>query len=375
MQKIKGLKKLIGLDPSPYVVLSLYLDVDGRKYPQREYIVGLKNLIREAETHLNRMAPEQQAQVRKDFHRLERYVSHEFVRGDNRFLAVFVCSPIGLFETFTGPFSIKSRLYVGRNPYVIPLLSVYGTEPDALVILVDRSRARLFLYNGGRLDELEYIEHDVPQQVRESGWQGYEERRIERHVDEHIQWHLKEVAQRVRQYGELYETDRVILGGPEDVRREFQRWLPASLKQRLGPEIEQHPERVRLQDLKSEVHRALRAYERQQQERIIDEIIEKQPRMGGIGVETVIDALNDGRVAILVFDPDLTVSGHRCPDCGYMATNMTLCPRCQTPMQAATDLLPDIIERATQQAADLIPLTGDTALVGRVKRIGALFRF
>lgn len=375
MDKLKGIKRLIGLDSTPYLTISLYLDVDGKKYPNREYLIVFRNMVKEKESLIESLDTPVRQQLMEDFRRLENYLDRDFVRGDNRCFIAFVCGERGLFETFSGRWTVKNRLNLGKTPYLVPLISLMEQTPDALITLVDRSQARFFIYQGGRLDELEKIDHEVPPQVRESGWQGYEERRIERHVDDHVQRHLKEVAQRLRQYDVLYKTDIVLIGGPEDIRKELLEWVPASIKNRLGPFLEHHPERVVVQELIREIQHALYDNEREMQARIVHEILEKQPRMARTGVEAVLDALNGWRVATLVYDPDLTVPGKVCKQCGYLATNMDQCPRCQIQLSEEPDLMPDIIDCAVQQAADLVPLTTDPELKERIGGMGVIFRY
>jgi hypothetical protein len=49
--------------------------------------------------------------------------------------------------------------------------------------LVDRTRARIFEIFMGEIEEQTEILDNVPSKIREAGWYGLSERRIERHAD------------------------------------------------------------------------------------------------------------------------------------------------------------------------------------------------
>ena len=375
MQPLKGLKRLIGLDTSPYLTVSLYLDVDGRKFPNREFEIRLKDLVRRQAAALAGQPDEVRTAAESDLRRVERYIVSEFIRGSSRMVAVFACEPAGVFEVFTGSFSLKSRLTLNHRPYITPLLTAWAGSPTALVVLSDRAMARYFLFESGRLAELGRLADEVPAQVRKSGWKGYSERNIERHIDEHVQWHLKNVAEECRHYYELYAPDVVILGGPGEILPDLERWLPATIQRKLGPTLGFHYESGHLKEIQDAVQRTLVSYEAEHQRRIVQQVLEKQPHGATTGVEPTLDALNAFRVATLVFDADINFQGYRCSDCGYLATNMDRCPRCQKPMELEPDLLPETLELAIQQAADLVPLHGTTDLTKRIRRVGALLRY
>lgn len=376
MTQLRGIKRLLGLDTTPFLTLSLYLDVDGKKFPNREFQIQLKALLHEAHDQLSDYPQEILDAAFKDLSSAERFVVSEFTpSAAGRTLALFACSPKKLFETFTCHVLMKNRIILSTKPHVTPLLTAVASVPDALVIMANRSSARFFLFESGHLEELSQIQDEVPAQVRVGGWKGYSERHIERHIDEHVSWHLKHVAEESRQYHELYAPDLILLSGPSDVTPALLRWMPATLQPKIATPSTVYFESGHIKDIEEYVHNSIKSFRINKYKEIIHQIIEKQPKMATIGVEHTLDALNAFRVASLTFDAELVIPGFRCTGCNYIATNMTHCPRCQKPMVSEEDLIPEAVELAFQQGADLVPLMEAADLAKEILRMGSLLRY
>ena len=376
MQVIRGIKRLVALDTDPFLTISLYLNVDGRQYPNREYEIELKELIRRAQQQLMHYPEDIREAARRDLERIDRYVRREFVRDNTRLLVIFACEPADLFETLTYAIPMKSQIILyPKGPYVTPLLIALAGHADALVIMVSREVARGFYYLAGHLEEIGNVREDVPARVNYGGFKGYEERRIDRHVEEHVQWYLKHVAEQAYRWFVLYDPELVLLMGHPEVTGSLTRYLPYPMTQRLGPVMDYFIESGGLREIRERVETAVMTVERQRVREWIEQLRRQVPHRAVIGIEATLQALNAWRCAVLVFDPDEMFEGYTCPQCGYLALRRGTCPRCRSDLQYTENLLNEAIESAVHQGAELVPIRHDAELVRLIDTMGAVLRF
>ncbi len=373
MRSIENVQHLLNLDAEPHQVVSLYLDVDGKKFPNREFEIQLKQMIQKTFHNLDHLDEPIRAEVKKDLERIERYVREEFVRNNTAYLVLFACHTLDLFEAYEFPYAFKNDIIVDSSPYTPLLLTLISIIPDALVVMTDRALGRLFLFRNGHLEELDTIRSEVPNQARVGGWKGYEEKRISRHIEEHVVWHLKSMVQHLRRAWTVFKPDVLILSGPKEVTETLQSFLPASIVKHLGPVLDVHFDEGHLNEIKRSVQDAIQRHIDAQTEKVIHAILERQPQRATVGIEMSIDAINAWRVGTLVFSPDLVIKGWRC-DCGFISTMMNRCPRCQKDMREDHELLTNVLDVAYQQGADLFPVVNPT-LAEKIRGMGTLLRF
>jgi len=90
------------------------------------------------------------------------------------------------------------------------------------------------------------------------------------------------------------------------------------------------------------------AFERRQEEALVDQIVNDSAAGGPgvVGAGDTIRALNEGRIRTLVVGDAVAFPGAECPSCGMLTEQpQPRCPACE----AETDELPDIVERAVQR--------------------------
>src|SRR5207248_4748884 len=126
-------------------VVSCYLDVDGRQYVRpRDYELNLERMIRSVR---------EQQHSGRDLKRIEDYVRGGIDRSHTRGLALFSCVTEGLWQPVHLPVSVRNSLVVNRRPQVRPLEAVVERAERYGVVLADRQRARLFVFQLGELVE------------------------------------------------------------------------------------------------------------------------------------------------------------------------------------------------------------------------------
>lgn len=353
-------------------VTSVYLDVDGRRYPRRaDYLVRLEDLLRKAGN--GSWSKEDRRSVDADSEKISAFVSERFERDGTRGLALFSCSGAGLWKDVALPQSVRDRVTVGPRPHLLPLEAVLESFESFCTALIDREKARIFLTVGGKIEEVSDILDDVPGWHDQGGWA---QARLQRHIKDHIQRHLKRVSEVLLRQHKEQGFDHLILAGPDEVVAELERELHDYVRRTVVARVVL-PMTARATD----VLEATLAVEQELQTRREWETVDRLASEVGsatgravAGFDDTLLALESGRVQTLVVAFGLEASGVACTSCGHLATGGERCAVCGGDVEEAPDLVEEAIELALRQRCEVETVQdvpGLTALGG----IGALLRF
>ena len=123
-------------------VVSLYLDVDGRRFVRpKDYELHLDALLREAGERGN-----SHAAAAEDLERVAAYVKAGIDRSATRGLALFSCAAHGLWEVIELPVPVRNQLVVNSSPHIRQLEGVWDENERLGVLLADKQRARMFVF-------------------------------------------------------------------------------------------------------------------------------------------------------------------------------------------------------------------------------------
>jgi peptide subunit release factor 1 (eRF1) len=192
--------------------------------------------------------------------------------------------------------------------------------------------------------------------------------------------HLKHVADVLLRFFQRRGFDHLILAGPEEVLPEFERGLHDYLRRRIVGRITlpmtASPQEVLERSLATEESiEAVR--ERQVTEKVGAEAA--AGRQAVLGLRGALDALNQGRVEVLVAPIGLSNQGIECRECGWLSseTEPRSCPSCGGRMEPVPDVVDSAVARALRQSArvETLPLTAGDRGAGREHQIGALLRY
>jgi len=152
-------------------ITTCYLDVDGRRLVRQQDVEQeLETLLRSA-----RQRAADEPSVLEDLARIEKYVRAGIDRQGVRGMVFFASSTNDLWEVIPLPVRVRSQVVVNSSPAVAQLESILqGHEPIG-VLLADRQRARLFVFELGRLVELILRERIDGEQAGEESARGARE--------------------------------------------------------------------------------------------------------------------------------------------------------------------------------------------------------
>jgi peptide chain release factor subunit 1 len=354
-------------------VSTLYLDVDGRRYPRKQdFLVRAEELCRRLKAEAHELARPARLSVEKDAGRILRFFG-DLDRGPTRGVAIFSSSGAGLWEDVRVPRPVKDRAAVAPHPYVIPLEALVETYESFFTCLVDREKARIFLARMGRIREETDLFDDVPGQHEQGGWS---QSRYRRHIEEHMVQHLKHVSDVLLRYFKQRGFDHLILGGPQEVLAEFERHLHDYLKRRVVARTQ-----LAMTSSAADVQARSLQVEEEIEERKERETVERllaaasAGRSAVTGLREVLGALNDGRVDVLVVPFGLESEGARCTECGRLAQGGGRCRTCGGGLEA----LPDVVEASVGAALRQGARVETVSFVARDRLdgadIGAFLRF
>jgi peptide subunit release factor 1 (eRF1) len=376
------LKELAGFSPEDSLVVSLYLDVDGAKYPRvQEYEKTLHNLINQARqdwvsgNHLEEK--EKRKSVQQDLDLIQQYVTGQWRRNGTKGLAVFSCLAEDFWQVYELPATLPSALIVGREPYAKILTAFLNKYERFCVVSVDRKKSRLFTVHLGAIEEEHGVLVDewVPDQVKEGEWAGLRQSRIERHIDDHVMRHLKDIANRAYDFFVHRNCDYLVISGHEEVLPKFKQVLHPYLQERLVGDFYLDPA-APAKDFLEHTLQVESRVRHEQQERLLRRL-EEESASGGLGVTGLadtLDALVRGQVDTLMVSENFTTDGFVCYDDHYLGTEAGDCPICGQELSASEDIVEDMVQVAINHNVRVEYIVDELAFPAEDK-VGALLRY
>jgi len=366
------LRKLAGWSPDGVPVTSLYLTVDGRRYPRRtDYEVRLDELLRSARAQALALPEPAARSVEGDIAEISAFVRERFERGDTRGLALFSASAAGLWEEITLPRPVRDRVVVGPRADVRMLEALLEIYEPICLALVDYEKARLFLSQLGRVEEVRDLADEVPGRHDQGGWS---QMRMQRHVDDHRTQHLKHVADTLFALWRDRGFAHLVLAGPGEAHRELEGLLHEYLRQRVRAHLSL-PMTASLEEIRTRTLEIEEGLEREQEAQVVGHLEEAIASGRGVaGLEETLGALSEGRVGTLVVGLDLAQPGGVCDGCGRLGVKASACPTCGGPMREVPDVVEVAVAAAYERGCEVETVTADERLE-RLGGIGALLRF
>lgn len=353
------------------VVTSLYLDVDGARYPRpSDVAVRVDHLLRLASQRAEPMAADERAAVDDDLARIREWLIGDFDRGSTRGVAIFSSTARGLFETVRLPVSVRDHISLGAEPDLAQLCSALASTETALVIAVDTERSRLFRVRSGEVEELEAPSDELPHRIDIDIELGSYERRHE----ELARQHYRRVAQAAADETERRPVDHLVLNGPAAAVAAVESHLPSRLGGlvvgRLGLPMSSDPHRIA-----QAATEALEAAGDRHRAALLEELRERASTGTGAvtGLDATLDALGAGLVRSLVVEDGFEHGGGRCPSCGLLVARDGSCQRCGVAVDEVDDVVAAAMTDAFLHHVELGVIgDGDISALGH---IGALKRW
>ncbi|HET9442338.1 MAG TPA: host attachment protein [Acidimicrobiales bacterium] len=352
-------------------MVSLYLDVDGKRWPRfSDCEARLDRLVKEASERASAAGHDSAVD---DLRRIQAHVRGGLDRSRARGLALFA-SGEHLWEFHPLPVRVKDQVVVNQTAHVRQLERVVDTYPGFGVLLADKQRARMFVFELNQLVDKTQLFDALPRGDDESGDRdrvGH----LRNHVEEAARQHLKRAAAVAFEAWKDHPFDHLIVGAAPEIIHDLEGHLHTYLRDRIAARIN-----VPAGAPESEITAAALAVEEQVERDREAAVVEKlrgaaaAARGGVVGLEPTLAALSERRVDTLVVSEGYEAQGWRCTACRQMAVKGRRCSVCGGDM----DLIEDIVEEAVEDAllhSCQVEMCVDNADLDVAGRIGALLRF
>jgi peptide chain release factor subunit 1 len=368
----EAIRELAAFRGAEAPVTTCYLDVDGRRWVRRQdYERELEQLLRVAREQSNGSES-----VATDLRRIEDYVRSGIDRSAVRGLAFFACSAHDLFQVVPLPVPVTNRVVVNAAPAVGPLESVVQGHDRFGVLLVDRQRARMLVFEFGEITDHSELFEELPRDYDERGHSERGSEREKHHIDELATQHLRHAAKVAFEVFQRTRFGSLTIGASDPVAKEVESLLHPYLRERLGGRLNVSPtastDEIRVAAL------ALEADGKKTREAALIEKVRAGTGTGNravAGLEPVLRALHERRVEQLLVSAGFRQPGWSCGSCEALATIGRTCPVCGTDgMASVEDIVEDAVDHGLAQGVKVHVCDGNADL-DVLGRVGALLRY
>lgn len=367
------LREMAGLDGKGYFV-SLYLNVDPLFNKRADYLVHFKNMVKTTEEGLDK---DVHRRINDSLRKIENYVltnKRLFKKG----LVVLAGEDNSFWKAYHLNVPVKNELVVDRFPYTKPLIDLLDNYQRYGVLLVGKESARIFLVHLREIVEYGEIHtEDVPGKHKKGGWFALSQNHYERHIDYHVSLHLKDVIEKFGSFMSGEYIGRLILGGSPEAVSMVKTMLPKEILNKVigAVKVEMF---AKSDEVLKKVEPLVREFERKKEEEEIEILIEKALKGGSavLGLDDVIQALQDRRVMKLFILKDFEDGGYHCRGCGFLtAQKREACPYCGGKMEFVEHIVGLVGEKALEQGALVEVLSEPSERLKTYGSIGAFLRF
>jgi peptide subunit release factor 1 (eRF1) len=227
------LNRLAAFEPSPYPVISLYLDTqpDARGRDNFQAFVR-KELKARSQTYPPRSA--EREMLERDLERIAAYLESSVEPSANG-VAIFACDAAELFDAVQIDAPLGNHwLYIGDQPHLYPLARVASQHPRYAVVLADTHRTRILVIADGGVAGDTAIEGTKTRRTSQGGWS---QARYQRHVENYHLQHIKDVVAALEKIVAQEGIERVIVSGDPVVIPLLREQLPKPLADRVIDEL------------------------------------------------------------------------------------------------------------------------------------------
>jgi peptide chain release factor subunit 1 len=353
--------------------VSLYLNVNPMTNVKYNYMIHVKSMLKQTADKLDKSILKK---VSDDFEKIESYVLTNktvFKKG----LAILSSGENKYWKEFHLSVPLKNEIIVDTTPYIKPLLDVIDNYQRYAILLVGKESARIFTVHLGEIDEYtEVHSDDVPGKHKKGGWFSLSEKSYERHTDHHVTLHLKDVLKELDAFLSGEYVGKLIIGGAEEAVTKVKSMLPPSVSDKIIGTF-QAEMFANTNEILKKVEPILQSFEVRKEAETIDELITKAMKNENavIGIENVLNALQEGRIMKLIILKDYKQAGLSCTKCESLTIqNVTSCPYCKGDMQKARYIVDLMAQKAVEQGA-LVNIVARNQKLQESGSIGALLRF
>jgi peptide chain release factor subunit 1 len=359
------LKRLSRLDARGHSVLSVYLDLDPKRFPTPDTRhTQLGSLLDEA----RREAGDREVDP------IEAWLDADgATRRGARGLAIFASAQAGILEVVRLTSPVEPLAVVDTIPWLEPLAALVSPG-DWGVAVVSRRAARLLRGGPGALAEFAAIEDELHRRHAQGGWS---QARFERGIEEQVAAHVRGVADRLLRVHLRRPFQHLVIICSEELRPVVEHSLGRELREVLAGTVAADLERASPDRIALVVAPVVGRAERDRERDLIAQL-EQALGTGGpaaAGLDEVLSTLEQDRVETLLVGEREGLKAGLCPTCGRLSgADDGRCPL-DGAILAEVDATEHAIEEAARQSARVLVARYEAEWLHEHGAIAALLRW
>ena len=351
---------------SPDPVLSVYLNTDPSEGNTDNHKRQFRSMIKEIN-------------LTDDVEAIDQFFSHEY-NWKGRGVAVFSCAAQNFFRAYPLAVPVRNLVHISNHPSVKPLAALLDNYGGYGVVLVDKQGARLFFFHMGDLREQEGVLGETVKRAKQGGASAVPGRRggagmTSRVVDETIDRNMKEAVDFTVHFFEDNHVRRVLVGGTDENVKLFCSLLPKAWQSLVMgtfpmsmtaslPEVRTHALELGIEA------------EKEREKRQVERLVTQAAKGSGavIGLENTLDAVNNGRVQILVISDGYRKNAFRCKSTGMLTTRPEEDCSGEDDVEVIYDVIESLVNQVMRSGGDVDVVMSSPELE-KAGSIGAILRY
>ncbi|HKQ75923.1 MAG TPA: Vms1/Ankzf1 family peptidyl-tRNA hydrolase [Blastocatellia bacterium] len=224
------LDRLVAFEPTPFPVVSLYLNTQADQNGRDNFDAFVRREFKARAKNWTMNTPERRS-FDQDTERINEYLRDE-LRASSNGTAIFACSAEGdFFEAvqFDAPIE-ENHLYTSYQPHVYSLARFIDHYSPYIALVADTNTARLYVFGAGE----ELVQRSVINpKVNRTMIGGWSQARYQRHIDNYHMHHAKEVVEELDRVAREENIERIVLAGDEVIIPLLREHLPQRLDEKV----------------------------------------------------------------------------------------------------------------------------------------------
>ncbi len=372
-------------------ILSLYLDTRPERIQQEPVMLRYKNLV----SPIRDTIADRNERLLFDAvtEKVGDILQNSYARSRGRGLVIFAApekfSPKGdrevkyeKFLIYHLPEAPKDHLAWGKLPVLTPLLIQIDEHEPTGVVLVDRRRARFFVYYMGEAAEYNIVEVDeTPSKTKALGWGAHNH---EQWKEEHWRQHYRNVIALTEVIDRKAHWKWLVLAGHDEGAHEVADMLPKALSNKLLG-IVHLDMNATYNDVRDKVASLVHEAEVREERDRLSMFVGELARTNGRAVAGLADttlAAQQARVDTLLFPPDFEHKGWQCQSCGGLIADLaetppSQCIYCGGPLEPVADVVTLLAEQTLNLGGhvEVVRDKENQEILKTHGNIGALLRY
>lgn len=356
MIKDKIVNELVQMALNDYPITSAYFSVSNKSGNRKAHLVEFKKMIRYKKntTYFKQLSESEQESVLTDFEKILYWFEEKLDTSTYMSSICFSSGKSGFWKTIDLKIPLTNELIVQPKPYIYQLTKLFSSYSRYGVVLVDKSKARIFEQSLGDFKELFHVDDNSPDTVKVGGFKGRLERKVERNIRQGVMQHYKEVARKIFDLNKSRDFNWIVLGGRKESIGEFRKYLHDYVDAKVAGVLELEPSAA-LSEVFEKVHEVGKNARLEFDKKLLETYNNKKEANQAIeGIKAILPKIRDNWIDTLILHEDYQQKGVFCRKCNYIDLSPAVeCPDHGGPLERTHNIVEHILHNILQQGVNI----------------------